>query len=50
MYTGEGAHGRASYYMHTGYKEGVGGLVYPSLGSIVSAELGKRRLRRCRTS
>jgi hypothetical protein len=27
--------------MHTGYKEGVGGLVYPSIGSIVSAELGK---------
>ena len=28
-------------YMHTGYKEGVGGLVYPSIGSIVSAELGR---------
>jgi hypothetical protein len=40
MTTGEGAHGRARYYMHTGYKEGVGGLVYPSLGSIVSAETG----------
>jgi hypothetical protein len=26
--------------MHTGYKPGVGGVVYPSLGSIVSAELG----------
>src|SRR5262249_60109182 len=24
-----------------GYKEGVGGLVHPSLGSIVSAELGR---------
>ena len=22
MSTGEGAHGRAKYYMHTGYKEG----------------------------
>jgi hypothetical protein len=41
MSTGEGAHGRARYYMHTGYKEGQGGLVYPSLGSIVSAELGR---------
>src|SRR5438876_9811234 len=41
MSTGEGAHGRAKYYMHTGYKEGVGGLVYPSLGSIAAAELGR---------
>ncbi|MFN4259873.1 MAG: DUF1501 domain-containing protein [Gemmataceae bacterium] len=41
MSTGEGAHQRAKYYMHTGYKEGVGGLVYPSMGSIVSAELGQ---------
>jgi uncharacterized protein (DUF1501 family) len=40
MSTGEGAHGRAKVYLHTGYKEGVGGLVYPSLGSIVSKELG----------
>ena len=37
--TGEGAHGRAKYYMHTGYREGQGGLVYPSLGAIASAEL-----------
>lgn len=41
MSTGEGAHGRAKYYLHTGYKEGVGGLVYPALGSLVSKELGK---------
>src|SRR5437879_1881308 len=34
MSTGEGAHGRAKYSLHTGYKEGVGALVYPSLGSI----------------
>jgi hypothetical protein len=40
MTTGEGAHGRARYYMHTGYKEGSGGVVHPSLGSIVSAVLG----------
>jgi hypothetical protein len=41
MTTGEGAHGRAKVYLHTGYKEGVGGLVYPSLGAIASKELGK---------
>jgi hypothetical protein len=41
MSTGEGAHGRAKYFLHTGYKEGQGGLTYPSLGSIVSAELGR---------
>jgi len=42
MSTGEGAHGRAKYYLHTGYKEGQGGLVYPSIGSLVSAELGRQ--------
>jgi hypothetical protein len=41
MSTGEGAHGRAKYYLHTGYKEGVGGLVYPSLGAIVAKEIGR---------
>jgi hypothetical protein len=41
MSTGEGAHPRAKFYLHTGYKEGVGGLVYPSIGSIASAELGR---------
>src|SRR3954451_18800502 len=40
MSTSQGAHGPARYFMHTGYKEGSGGLVHPSLGSIVSAELG----------
>src|SRR5580693_1018898 len=40
MSTGEGAHGRASYNMHTGYREGQGGIVYPSIGAIVSKELG----------
>jgi hypothetical protein len=40
MSTQEGAHGRAKVYLHTGYKEGVGGLVYPSMGAIVSKELG----------
>jgi hypothetical protein len=41
MSTGEGAHERARIYLHTGYKPGVGGLTYPSLGAIVSAELGR---------
>lgn len=41
MSTSQGAHGPARYYMHTGYREGVGGLVHPSLGAIASAELGK---------
>src|SRR5260370_165202 len=41
MSTGEGAHGRAKVYLHTGYKEGIGGLVYPSMGAIVSKELGR---------
>jgi len=40
MSTAEGAHGRAKYYLHTGYKEGQGGLTYPSLGSIASMEIG----------
>jgi hypothetical protein len=44
MSTSEGAHGRAKYYLHTGYKEGQGGLVYPSLGAIVAAELGRQDL------
>jgi hypothetical protein len=42
MSTGEGAHGRAKYNMHTGYREGQGGVAYPSLGSIVAKELGRR--------
>ena len=40
MSTPEGAHPRAKYNLHTGYREGQGGLVYPSLGAIASAELG----------
>jgi hypothetical protein len=41
MSTGEASHPRARYLMHTGYRQGAGGVVYPSLGSIVSAELGE---------
>ena len=41
MSTSEGSHGRARYYMHTGYREGVGGVVHPSMGAIASTFLGK---------
>jgi hypothetical protein len=41
MSTPEGAHPRAKYNLHTGYREGQGGLVYPSIGSIVAAEAGR---------
>src|SRR6478736_9629592 len=41
MNSPEGGHARAKYYMHTGYREGIGGLTYPSLGAIASAELGR---------
>jgi hypothetical protein len=40
MSTLEGAHPRARYHLHTGYREGQGGLVYPSLGAIVAKEIG----------
>jgi hypothetical protein len=41
MSTPEGAHPRAKYNLHTGYREGQGGIVYPSIGSIVASEVGK---------
>jgi uncharacterized protein (DUF1501 family) len=41
MSTPEGAHPRAKYNLHTGYREGQGGLVYPSLGAIVASEVGR---------
>jgi hypothetical protein len=44
MSTGEGAHGRAKYYLHTGYKEGQGGLNYPAMGAIVASEIGRSEL------
>lgn len=40
MSTPEGAHPRAKYQLHTGYREGQGGLTYPSLGAMVSSEVG----------
>ncbi|HEX3997246.1 MAG TPA: DUF1501 domain-containing protein [Pirellulales bacterium] len=41
MSTSEGSHARAKYLIHTGYREGVGGVVHPTLGSVVSARLGE---------
>jgi hypothetical protein len=41
MSTPEGAHPRAKVNLHTGYREKQGGIDYPSLGAIVSAELGQ---------
>jgi hypothetical protein len=40
MSTVEGEHSRAKYHLHTGYREGQGGVSYPSIGSIVAKELG----------
>ena len=40
MATGEADHGRARVYMHTGYRLGQGGLRYPGMGSLVSANRG----------
>jgi len=41
MTSPEGAHARAKYNLHTGYREGAGGVTYPSLGSIVAMEKGR---------
>ena len=40
MSTPEGAHPRAKYNLHTGYREGQGGLSYPSLGALTAKEIG----------
>jgi uncharacterized protein (DUF1501 family) len=40
MSTTEGAHARARFYVHTGYREGVGGVVHPSLGAVASSQIG----------
>jgi len=40
MSTAEGAHPRAKYNMHTGYREGQGGVSYPSIGAIAAKEIG----------
>jgi hypothetical protein len=44
MSTLEGAHDRARYHMHTGYRQGSGGLIYPSIGSIAAKEIGDPQL------
>lgn len=41
MSTPEGAHARAKYNLHTGYREGQGGVVYPSIGAIAGCEIGR---------
>jgi hypothetical protein len=41
MSTAESDHQLASYHLHTGYQKRAGDRVFPSLGSIVSRELGK---------
>src|SRR5437762_8766554 len=42
MKTGDGNHRTATYLMHTGFRQGSGGgLVHPSLGAMVAADLGK---------
>ncbi|HVJ83389.1 MAG TPA: DUF1501 domain-containing protein [Planctomycetia bacterium] len=43
MSTSEGSHARARYYVHTGFREGVGGVVHPTLGSIASAMIGPKK-------
>ncbi len=40
MRTGDANHASGTYLMHTGFRKGSGGVVYPSLGSIVAKELG----------
>jgi uncharacterized protein DUF1501 len=42
MSTSESDHQLASYHVHTGYQKRAGGVAFPSLGAIVSRELGKR--------
>jgi hypothetical protein len=41
MSTVESDHQLATYHMHTGYQKRAGGVTFPSLGAIVSKELGK---------
>jgi hypothetical protein len=41
MSTAEADHDRGRYLMHTGYSRTNGGVPYPSLGAIVSSELGR---------
>ncbi len=42
MSTQESNHKRATYHLHTGYQNRGGAVAFPSLGSLVAKELGKR--------
>ena len=42
MSTVESDHQLASYHVHTGYQKRAGGVAFPSLGALVSRELGQR--------
>jgi hypothetical protein len=42
MSTQESDHKLATYHLHTGYQNRSGAVAYPSLGALVSRELGKR--------
>jgi hypothetical protein len=42
MSTVESDHNLATYHLHTGYQKRAGGIAFPSLGAIVSHELGRR--------
>jgi len=42
MTTPESDHQLASYHVHTGYQQRAGGLSFPALGAIASAELGRQ--------
>ena len=33
---------RARYHLRTGYRDGTGGVSYPSMGSVVASEIGDR--------
>jgi uncharacterized protein (DUF1501 family) len=39
MATAESEHGRARQLLHAGYRQGTGGLQYPTMGSLMTAEL-----------
>ena len=42
MSTAEADHDRGRYLMHTGFSRSSGGVPYPSLGALVSSELGQQ--------
>ncbi len=44
MTTPESDHQLASYHVHTGYQQRAGGVSFPALGAIASAELGRDEL------